>query len=505
MDLQPLGELLVEAGTIERAYLRDLLFRNDDAARRELETLVIEQEEAVAEVLAERSQTPALVFATSHLDLRALSSLPTTLVRDHTVLPLQLENGVLTIAAAVADPGAVIAELGVLAGARIVVVVAIPLILELAIDRALSLVAAGQMRLRGARCRDDGLVVVLARPPLPATPMRLPRADSVALALQAVFADSGAPLKALKTASSTLGALRLKHVPASTLVDRSGSGPVTVGSPPPAPPPAAAVAARPFVMIVEDDAAIARLIATTLLADGYDVVEVASGDAVGAALRARRPDLVVLDAMLPGVRGFEICAALKHSPAWSAVPVVMVSAVYRGFEHAREIQEVHGADAFIEKPFKIERLRFVVADLLARPQPPLPASAGRTLSHERARALVDHHMLLGDVDAAAAVVQRWLNEDPLCGRAWLERGHLAVQQGDAFAALQAYELASTYERELFVAHLSLAMLYEQLGFSRRARATWEKAANSAPDVVTGERIREALRALEQRAGAAEAT
>ena len=283
-------------------------------------------------------------------------------------------------------------------------------------------------------------------------------------------------------------------VPKVSLPEATSPNLVHVSSTPSSPETAPA---RPFVLVVEDDPAISHLIAATLTADGCDVLQVTTGDAVGPALRRRRPDLVVLDAMLPGIRGFEICAALKHSPTWASLPIVMVSAVARGFEHAREIQEVHRADVFLEKPFKIEQLRCVVADLLARPKPIRSARGEQQrLSQARAQALVDHHLTLGDTAMAAAVVGRWLAEDPLSGRAWLEHGHLLVQDGDTVGALQAYELASLYEPDLFVSHLSLAMLYEQLGFARRARVTWEKAASHAPDVPTADRIRGALAALD---------
>lgn len=492
MEARDIGELLVEAGAVPRAHLADLL-RGADAARA-LEVLLVDHEDAVAAVLAERAQTPALVFATSNLDLSALRAVPGDLVRRLQVLPVGLEGGVLTVAAANAD-AAPLGELGVAAGARVSVVVAAVPILMMAIARAFAVVGVGGSRLRGARCRDDDVCVVLARPP---RPTRLPRADSVALALQAVFDGNGAPLSAMKASSATLATLRLKRVaapvPTVSLPEATSPNLVSVSSSPSSPDTAPA---RPFVLVVEDDAAISHLIATTLTADGCDVQQVTSGDGVGPALRRRRPDLVVLDAMLPGIRGFEICAALKHSPTWSSLPIVMVSAVARGFEQAREIQEVHRADAFIEKPFKIEQLRFIVADLLARPKPIASARGERQrLSQARAQALVDHHLTLGDTAMAAAVVARWLAEDPLSGRAWLEHGHLLVQDNDTVGALQAYELASLYEPDLFVAHLSLAMLYEQLGFARRARVTWEKAAGHAPDVATAERIRGALAALD---------
>jgi DNA-binding response OmpR family regulator len=487
MDARDIGELLVEAGAVPRAQLLELE-RGVDRARL-LDVLMVDHEDAVAAVLAERAQTPALVFATSHLDLSALKAVPADLVGRLQVLPISLEAGVLTVAAATPDVTR-LGELGVAAGARVTAVVAVPPLLVFALSRALGIVAAGGNRMRGVRCHDDDICVALARPPQPVT---LPRADSVALALQAVFDGNGAPLSALQATSSTLAALRLKRVaapapvplPEATLPNLVS---VPLSSSEQAP-------ARPQVLVVEDDAAISHLIAATLIADGCDVIEVASGERVATELRRRRPDLIVLDAMLPGIRGFEICAALKHSPTWASLPIVMVSAVYRGLDQAREIQEVHRADAFLEKPFKIEQLRCVVADVLARPKPELKRG-GQRLSQAHAQALVAYHLKLGDTATASVVLGHWLADDPLSGHAWLERGHLFVHSGDTVGALQAYEQASLYEPDLFVAHLSLAMLYEQLGFARRARATWEKAASHAPDAPTADRIRGALAALD---------
>ncbi len=128
----------------------------------------------------------------------------------------------------------------------------------------------------------------------------------------------------------------------------------------------------------------------------------------------------------------------------------------------------------------------MVGDLLQRPVVQPAATQLEALSEARARALVDHSMTVGDLDAAGAMIDTWIAAHPLSARAWLERGHHAIATDDAFAALRAYE------RHLFVAQLSLAMLYEQLGFARRARSTWNAAAACAPDADSVTRIRQAM-------------
>jgi CheY-like chemotaxis protein len=249
---------------------------------------------------------------------------------------------------------------------------------------------------------------------------------------------------------------------------------------------------RPFALVVEDDEAIGSLLTKALIADGCDAEHVLSGDRVADVLRVRRPDIILLDAMLPGVHGFEICAALKASPEWRSVPIAMVSAVYRSFEQVREIHERHGADVFIEKPFQLQHVRRIVADLLRRSPPVETRNEARDLSEARTRALVDHHLLIGDVDGATALVERWLVAEPLSARAWLERGHLAITAADHFRALQAYELAALYDRRLFLAQVSLASLSSQLGFTRKAHDAWLRAASCAPDAATADQIRRAL-------------
>ncbi len=485
-----LAELLVESGLVPQAHIDNVMGRPGSSPARmldELSALALEHEEALAEIVAEREQLPCVIFSTSTIDITVLgATLPEVTDADPPVLPIAIDGDVVTVAISHADQQSapILEQLGVALGRRVVVVAAVEAALRHAVDAAVAAHFGGATIWKGERSQSDDVDVHLARPPVRA---RLPWADSVARALSAMMSADAIP-QAL-SAPASLGTLKLKQVRAPR--------PATEATPtalaaPQAPTPPPLVARDAYVLVVEDDEAIGRLICKGLEADGVNTHLVGSGDLVADALRARRPDGIVLDAMLPGVHGFEICAALKQSPEWCAVPIIMISAVYRGFQQAREIQETHGADAFIEKPFQLEHVRRVVGDLLQRPVVQPAVTQLEALSEARARALVDHSMTVGDLDAAGAMIDTWIAAHPLSARAWLERGHHAIATDDAFAALRAYERAAVYDRHLFVAQLSLAMLYEQLGFARRARSTWNAAAACAPDADSVTRIRQAM-------------
>lgn len=101
------------------------------------------------------------------------------------------------------------------------------------------------------------------------------------------------------------------------------------------------------VLLVEDEANIAEAIRFILTRDGWRVTHVDDGAGVLGAIRTDRPDLVILDHMLPGMSGLEILIALRADPATQALPVMMLTA--RGRD--REAAEQAGADRFMSKPF----------------------------------------------------------------------------------------------------------------------------------------------------------
>ncbi|MBL0926027.1 MAG: response regulator transcription factor [Phycisphaerales bacterium] len=106
---------------------------------------------------------------------------------------------------------------------------------------------------------------------------------------------------------------------------------------------------RPSVLIVEDEADIAKLMQFHLEREGYSARIAHSGSAALSALEQQRPDLVILDIMLPDLDGLEVCRRLKRDVASRDVPIIMVSA--RGEESDVVVGLELGAEDYITKPF----------------------------------------------------------------------------------------------------------------------------------------------------------
>jgi DNA-binding response OmpR family regulator len=123
------------------------------------------------------------------------------------------------------------------------------------------------------------------------------------------------------------------------------------------------------VLIIEDDGVIAQGMARHLTAAGFDAVEVSNGGAGLARLRYERPDVCVLDLMLPGIDGWKLIETARDEGI--GTPIVVVSA--RGTEHDRVHALELGADDYLVKPFSMKELVARVAAAARRStQPPAP-------------------------------------------------------------------------------------------------------------------------------------
>lgn len=102
-------------------------------------------------------------------------------------------------------------------------------------------------------------------------------------------------------------------------------------------------------MLIEDEPNIAEAIRFLLRRDGWEVTTLGDGGMAEARVREQRPDLVILDLMLPGRSGIEILEALRATPDTAGLPVMMLTAKGQGRD--REAAERAGADLFMAKPF----------------------------------------------------------------------------------------------------------------------------------------------------------
>ncbi len=121
------------------------------------------------------------------------------------------------------------------------------------------------------------------------------------------------------------------------------------------------------ILIVEDEEPLTLLLRYNLESEGYDVETVARGDDADTRLRERIPDLVVLDWMLPGLSGIELCRRLRTRPETRQLPIIMLTA--RGEESERVRGLSTGADDYIVKPFSVPELIARVRALLRRSSP----------------------------------------------------------------------------------------------------------------------------------------
>lgn len=127
---------------------------------------------------------------------------------------------------------------------------------------------------------------------------------------------------------------------------------------------AALTDAGPRILVVEDDEDIAELISHHLGRAGYATVCLHSGHAVVATLRDDPPDLLVLDLMLPGLSGLEICRLVRADPELASIPIIMLTA--KAEESDRIVGLELGADDYVTKPFSPKELVARVGAVLRR-------------------------------------------------------------------------------------------------------------------------------------------
>jgi len=104
---------------------------------------------------------------------------------------------------------------------------------------------------------------------------------------------------------------------------------------------------RPYIMVVDDDQAILRLLKRTLEPEGFGVVIASNGRSALALLEEHKPDLVILDIMMPGLNGFQILRLMRQH---SNIPVIMLTARCE-METSRDALNL-GADDYVRKPFQ---------------------------------------------------------------------------------------------------------------------------------------------------------
>jgi two-component system, OmpR family, alkaline phosphatase synthesis response regulator PhoP len=122
--------------------------------------------------------------------------------------------------------------------------------------------------------------------------------------------------------------------------------------------------AKPKVLICDDDPLLLRLMEYRLEAKGYEVLKAVDGAEALSAIAALRPNIVVLDAMMPKSSGFEVLARIKGDPSLSGTPVIMLTALKGEKDIVAALE--NGADDYLVKPFIPDELLARLSRLLSR-------------------------------------------------------------------------------------------------------------------------------------------
>lgn len=458
-----LGRVLVSRGLLDETSLRAALEGKPGGAAfiaRLLANGSIGEPELL-EALSEYMGMPAVDLSGTVIDLSVLDTVPRHVAETDRMLPLSREGGRLHIAVdGTGYSQDTLDEVQFVTGLLVSPYVALPNRLETTIRAAYDARDQGESAYRGSAAAADaeeGMAVVIPEGEHPGVPASLEEVD----AADVLDLDD----RILEVESGPGEDEEVMHR------ERVRVGP-------------------PRILAVDDEPEIVRMLDKALTSAGYVVDTAMDGKEAEEKLAADPPyDLVLLDAMLPQVHGFEICSRIKGNPRLRQVPVVMMSAVYRGWRFAQDARETFGADDYIEKPFHLsDVLRRVQERLSAPPRPSPEQRDAADRSYQEGLRLVE----AGKPEEARAALEQSVKADPFSARGYFALAQALRQIGEPFRAISSYEKAVELRPKHFAALTNLAELYLEKGFRRKAVETLERAVLAAPDGKTREAVRARL-------------
>ncbi len=496
MSKKQIGRILLQQRALTPDELEKALAERGGSGR--LASRLAEQgtigDVAALKALSEQHGIPGIDLSQLCLRLEDLDLLPREIAEKHLILPVLVRNDRLFIA--MANPGEkkVVDELEFVTGKKVYPYVALEGSLSRVIEEAYGRKSRGEEYYVGPRCppevlarigvHADGSVIDAAQVDFPEGPLSLATPDSLIPP-----PDEEAPGRVVDDAVGR--ASRVDEVEDDDFGDVSKELSVVTDIPENDPPSSPNTKT---VLVVDDEAEIRRMLARLLSSKGYRVLEVDRGLAALRMVKEHRPDLIILDAMLPEVHGFEIARRIKGSKRYGEIPIVMISAVYRGWRYAEDLRQSCGVEYYIEKPFRIaEVTRAVESALAGRAEPKdtqeISADAERELN-----AGVSAYKA-GNIELAMQHLKHGISIDPLAYRLHFHLGLLYGKKGQVYEAISELETAVEINSRHFPAVKNLAVLYQKAGFRNKATETWERALNLAPDDETRHSIKQHLVSL----------
>ena len=472
-----LTRVLIEDGILSRpqAERAAKAARGGDVASAALE-LKLADEGALVRGMARAHECPGIDLSRSAIPVAWLDAAGgAQFCREHRVVPVSVGRSELALAMANPDDLGSADEVRFLTGKKILRYAAVGTAVVRALDGMERARTAGAPVWRGDRAP--------ALPDRAAAHAAIVKASDPVAALDLPEATESMELVGIADAVDPFEPPTLPRQAASPAASPRAAAP---RSPQAAPDPhqtlrLEGLAIGKVALVADDDPDVRQLVATVLTRMGCVVLQAPDGKMALEMVRDATPDLVVLDAMMPAMHGFEVCRAIKGDKALRATRVVLCSAVYRGTV-GTDAQLAFGADAFIEKPFRLDELTRVFKVALVGP-------AAAETSEERAAREEGTALWRQAADAlnqnqgerAAELARQATARDPWSAEAHYYLGHALVKLGQLFEAVAAYERAAELRPDVDASYQCLAQAYEKLGFQKSAREAWTRALETCKD------------------------
>jgi DNA-binding response OmpR family regulator len=247
------------------------------------------------------------------------------------------------------------------------------------------------------------------------------------------------------------------------------------------------------MLVVDGDHEARVRVASVFSGRGYRVLQADRGDTALQMVRDHAPDVIVMDAQLPHVHGFEVARQLKGSDRYRNTKIVMVSSLYRGWRIAEDLKANYGVDGFLEKPFSAGDIVHAVDNALTRAVKSEPPDTSAEAEPYLQAGIAAYKA--GRFVEAIEQLRTGIDVDPLAYKVHFHLGLLYGKQGQLYDAIQELETALSIRTDFFPALKNLAVLYQNAGFRMKALEMWERSLAAAPDDETRETIKRLLVAV----------
>jgi len=502
-EKKQLGRILLQQKLVSSAGLDELLKEQRSHPEKRLASITAASgqvsEVDLLKALSEQHGVPGIDLAQVVVPLENLSLIPFEIAKQHSILPILVKDDRLFLAMADPSDRRVIDEIEFVTGRRTFPYVALHEGLQRLIDACYQMAERGESFYVGPSVPADYLAQIGLAP-----------AQQAAHATPSIQPEPMPDRRGVVVATSSsppLGQALSDDIEEFSFANIMDDDDLAASAPPldaafesrmvPMPTdPSPKTKTNAKILVVDDEDDIRRLLRRVLTERGYQVVEASKGLEALAAVRDHLPDVILLDAMLPEVHGFDICRRIKGSKRYGHIPIIMVSAIYRGWRFAEDLKASYGVDAFLEKPFKIGEVLAAV-DRAANGRK-ADGSDGDALSDEARTALTEgiEAFKSGELDTAIEHLKRGVGIDPLAFRLHYHLGLLyGRRDANIFEAIQSLETAVDLAPKNFPALKNLAVLYQRAGFKHKAVEMWERALGCSPDDETKRGIKDHLMSL----------